>query len=223
MLLRGSYFTVWDCSGGEFAAVSLAGSKRDGGLMCRLDFRAHPLTCSRGLDLLLMVLAPAALHLTFMSMLYSNLHLANTDVAYHQLSYFHYREWPVGHSNLAYNENVCAAFAGLCSSKWTEAVSWLAFLQTLLSSATQRAHGSMDGWHITPTPKTVPWWMAPIMAMTFLCVAHSKAFCWSVYLPVSFTHSLSEILRLPSPSSLFISFFPCNFLTVATSCEPCFA
>lgn len=72
-----------------------------------------------------------------------------------------------------YCENVWVRFETSCSSKRREAVSWLAWLQTVLSSATQRARGSMDGWHITPTPKTVPWWMAPIMAMTFLFVTHS--------------------------------------------------
>lgn len=68
---------------------------------------------------------------------------------------------------------VHTAFQVSCGSKWTEAVRWLAWLQTVLSSATQRVSDSMDGWHITPTPKTVPWWMAPIMAMTFLFVTHS--------------------------------------------------
>lgn len=108
--------------------------------------------------------------------------------------------------------------------KWTEAVTGLP-PDSLINS-----HW-MDGWHITPTPKTVPWWMVPIIAMTFLSLLFtlsfqflSKTFRCSVYLSVSFTLPLSVksllsfsvalFLFLHVGISSFLSFFRPVFLSV---------
>lgn len=106
--------------------------------------------------------------------------------------------------------------------KWTEAVWWLVSLQTVLSTAT--------GW-MAPTPKTVPWWMVPIIAMTFLSLLFtfsfqflSKTLRYTVYLSVSFTLPLSVksllsfsvalFLLLHVGISSFFSFFHPVFLSV---------
>lgn len=85
----------------------------------------------------------------------------------------------------------------------------------------------MDGWHITPTPKTVPWWMVLIIAMTFLSLLFTlssqfllKTFRCSVYLSVSFTLPLSVKSLLSFSVALFLfllfflSFFHPVFLSV---------
>lgn len=88
----------------------------------------------------------------------------------------------------------------------------LAWLQTVLSTASQRTSGSMDGWHITTNPKTVPWWMAPIMAMTFLFVTHSFSLipfrCISVGLFTFPSPPVLEMLLWLTHFCLFCLSFP---------------
>lgn len=98
------------------------------------------------------------------------------------------------------------------------------------SPSRQSYQQPLDGW-MAPTPKTVPWWMVPIIAMTFLSLLFtfsfqflSKTLRYTVHLSVSFTLPLSVksllsfsvalFLLLHVGISSFLSFFHPVFLSV---------
>lgn len=123
-------------------------------------------------------------------------------------------------------------FEALCSRNGQKLFGdWPASRQSYQQPLREPGAQWMDGWHITHTPKSVPWWIAPIIAMTFLSLLFtlssrflSKTFCCSVYLWVFLAQPLTvKIVAFVLPSTLSRFSLPVSFVACPKPYEPRFA